>query len=74
MKLVRFSLLVLASMACAMSLAVCAPAQILHTIAVFDGPNGNGPYASVVQGIDGNIYGTTDSGGNRILSPVRCSA
>jgi uncharacterized repeat protein (TIGR03803 family) len=64
MKLVRFSLLVFASLACALSLAVRTQAQVLHTIAVFDGTNGNGPYSSVVQGIDGNIYGTTDSGGN----------
>jgi uncharacterized repeat protein (TIGR03803 family) len=46
------------------SLAVSAQAQILHAVGVFDGPNGNGPYSSVVQGPDGNIYGTTDSGGN----------
>lgn len=64
MKPGRFSLLAFATLICTLGLAVCAPAQILHTIAIFDGTNGNGPYASVVQGIDGNIYGTTDSGGN----------
>ncbi len=64
MKLVRFSLLVFASLACALSLAVRTQAQILHTIALFDGNNGYGPFSSVVKGPDGNIYGVTDSGGN----------
>jgi uncharacterized repeat protein (TIGR03803 family) len=61
----RFMLRVaLACAAITFSLAVCAQAQILHTIARFDGTNGYGPFSSVVQGIDGNIYGATDSGGN----------
>ncbi len=64
MKLVRFSLLVFASLGCALSLAVRTQAQILHTVGAFSGPNGYGPYSSVVQGPDGNFYGTTSSGGN----------
>ena len=57
------------ALACAaftLSLAVRAQGQILHTIARFDGNNGYGPFSSVVQGIDGNIYGVTDSGGSPI--------
>src|ERR1700683_617511 len=54
----------LACAAITLGLAVRAHAQVLHTVGVFDGPDGNGPYSSVVQAPDGNIYGTTDSGGN----------
>jgi uncharacterized repeat protein (TIGR03803 family) len=64
MKSMRFSLQLVTALAITFGLAMSAEAQILHTIAVFDGNNGNGPYSSVVQGTDGNIYGTTDSGGN----------
>jgi len=39
-----------------------SPAQIFTTLVNFDGTNGNFPGA-LVQGIDGNFYGTTGSGG-----------
>jgi uncharacterized repeat protein (TIGR03803 family) len=40
------------------------PAQILTTLASFDGSNGNGPYlGSLVQGTDGKFFGTTQNGG-----------
>jgi uncharacterized repeat protein (TIGR03803 family) len=60
----RLSLQLVTALAITFSLAVRAQAQVLHTIAAFDGPNGYGPYSSVVQATDGNIYGTTSSGGN----------
>jgi uncharacterized repeat protein (TIGR03803 family) len=54
----------------ALSLSVCVAtairvsAQTFTTVASFDGGNGYGPdEASVVQGLDGNFYGVTQSGG-----------
>jgi uncharacterized repeat protein (TIGR03803 family) len=41
-----------------------ASAQTITTLALFDGFNGAGPYtAPLVQGTDGNFYGTTAYGG-----------
>src|SRR5277367_4497221 len=54
----------LALAAIPLSLAVCAQAQKMTGLAVFDGLNGNGPYSAMVQGTDGNFYGTTNRGGN----------
>ena len=46
------------------SLAVCAQTQTFKTLASFDGANGSDPqYESLVQGPDGNYYGTTQYGG-----------
>lgn len=41
--------------------AVAASAQTYTTILDFDGSNGRNPYAPVIQGLDGNFYGTTQS-------------
>ena len=44
--------------------AVASPAQILTTLVNFDGSNGRGPeLMSLIQGTDGNLYGTTALGG-----------
>ena len=54
------------ALACAtlvtLSLAVCAQAQTVTILANFNGENGYSPNA-VVQGTDGNFYGTTSEGG-----------
>jgi uncharacterized repeat protein (TIGR03803 family) len=39
--------------------AIAAPAQTYTTLASFGGPNGEFPYSTLVQGTDGNLYGTT---------------
>jgi uncharacterized repeat protein (TIGR03803 family) len=43
--------------------SVAAPAQAFKTLANFDGANGSAPYSPLVQGRDGNLYGTTTQGG-----------
>lgn len=44
----------------AMAIAVSAQVTTLHR---FDGTDGSTPYGAFVQGIDGNLYGTTEAGG-----------
>jgi len=39
--------------------AITSQAQTLTTLASFNGPNGCAPISSLVQGADGNFYGTT---------------
>lgn len=45
------------------SAAIASPAQTYTTLVSFDGTNGASPYAGLVQGINGNFYGTTYEGG-----------
>jgi uncharacterized repeat protein (TIGR03803 family) len=47
-----------------LAMTMVADAQTVTTMADFDGPNGSGPfYGSLLQGLDGNFYGTTAHGG-----------
>lgn len=46
-----------------------ANAQTFTTLATFNGANGDGPYyGSLVQGPNGNFYGTTTTGGDIVTS------
>ncbi len=48
--------------------AIASPATDLKTLASFYGANGYAPSGRLVQGIDGNFYGTTWSGGTSFYS------
>jgi uncharacterized repeat protein (TIGR03803 family) len=46
------------------AMAVTLPAQTFKSIASFDNTDAALPWATLVQGSDGNFYGTTQNGGN----------
>ena len=54
-------------MACAVAVLcgaeIAAPAQTFTTLFTFNGTNGSNAIAPLVQGTDGNFYGTTPAGG-----------
>lgn len=46
------------------ALAIASPAQTLTTLVNFDGAHGSSPqYMALIQGPDGNFFGTTENGG-----------
>ena len=45
------------------SATIVSPGQTIRAVVNFNGANGADPYGPVVQGTDGNLYGTTGSGG-----------
>ena len=49
-----------------------SPAGTLTTLHIFDGSDGGGPTAGLVQGTDGNFYGTTIEGGTSNNCPDGC--
>src|SRR5579871_2760634 len=50
--------------------ANCLQAQTLTTLASFNGKDGSTSYSSIVQGTDGNFYGTTFYGGAQNVGAV----
>jgi len=48
--------------------AIALPAQTFKTLVSFNGSDGSFPSAAVVQGSDGNFYGTTAGGGDTACS------
>ena len=60
--LTLLKVLCLALAACT-ACVVSSPAQTLTTLTNFTEDNGRYPYAGLVQGTDGNFYGTTYVGG-----------
>src|SRR5215471_5721496 len=55
-----------------LTIAIAAPAQTFKTLVKFTGANGNGPTSALVQGTDGNLYGTTYYGGTSTACPFGC--
>ena len=44
-------------------MAIASHAQTFTTILSFDGTNGSYPESTLIQGTDGNFYGTSAAGG-----------
>lgn len=61
----RFAKTTFLALALCAATAIVSPAQTLTTLASFDGTNGKAPWvpSALVQGSDGNFYGTTSAGG-----------
>jgi uncharacterized repeat protein (TIGR03803 family) len=50
-------------------LAVPSRGQTVTALVTFNSENGSAPLSSLVQGTDGNLYGTTETGGNTSCNP-----
>ena len=50
--------------------AIAAQAQSFRSLVDFDGTNGAGPQAALIQGTDGDLYGTTSDGGANLHGTV----
>jgi uncharacterized repeat protein (TIGR03803 family) len=70
----RFPASTLAAFLLCFASAITSPAQTFTTLLTFDGGNkGSGPgYGSLVQGLDGNLYGVTQAGGRFIAGRCGC--
>lgn len=53
-----------ALLAFCIALAIVADSQVLTTLVNFNQTSGMYPASTLVQGLDGNLYGTTEDGGN----------
>ena len=51
---------------------IAAPGQTFNTLAVFRGTNGANPLGSLIQGTDGDSYGTTSDGGTSNTCTHNC--
>ena len=60
----RSQLRLWAVLALCFAMSIVSPAQTLTTLVNFNGTNGAGPAAPLIQGRDGNFYGTTLAGGD----------
>src|SRR5580700_9792650 len=51
------------ALGCFLLAALASPAQTYKVVLSFDGTDGTAPYSPLVQGVDGNLYGTASNGG-----------
>ena len=64
---------VIASFVFCAATEIGAPAQTFTSLVSFHRTNGDGPFAPLIQGTDGNLYGTTSQGGDLTCNaPYTC--